>query len=97
MKNSSHTQITASLPELGTRELHTITGGAGPNFNAIRQQAQQHCPRTAAKYAGVDPSSVTRAKAVTMGEACLAEMGPFKAAFARGRIESAINSAFPTK
>lgn len=83
------------LLALDPADLRTVTGGAGVDFNAVRQQAQQYCPQTAAKYAGVDPSSLNRRKAQRIGDACLAEMGSFKAAFARGTIQDAIDKTFP--
>ncbi|HET9987205.1 MAG TPA: hypothetical protein VFQ65_01765 [Kofleriaceae bacterium] len=88
-----------SLSELSTVELSTILGGAGSgaDFNAIRQQAQQYCPQTAAKYANVDPSKVTRSQAVNMGNSCVAEINPMLRGIARGRIDDAINKAFPAK
>jgi len=77
-------------------DLTRVSGGAGKlDFGAIRQQAQAYCPTTAARYAKVNPASVTRPVAQQMGNACLAEMGPFKAAFARGTVQSAIDQAFP--
>jgi hypothetical protein len=84
--------------ELASHDLSHITGGAGPSnseFDAVRQQAAQHCPQTAAKYAHVDPSTLTRSKAQQMGNACIAEMGPFMGGMARGRIDAAIDKQFP--
>jgi hypothetical protein len=85
------------LPELATSDLDTVVGGAGADLSSIRAKAQQHCPQTAARYAHVNPASVTRPQAEKMGAACLAEMGPFKASFARPVIENAIDQAFPRK
>ena len=78
-------------------DLHTVTGGAGVDFNSIRTQAQQYCPQTAERFAHVNPASITRPQAQKMGNQCLAEMGSFKAAFARPVIEQAIDSAFPRR
>lgn len=78
-------------------DLAGVVGGAGLDFNAIRQQAQQYCPATAQKYGRTNPASVTRPLAQQMGNECLAEMGSFKAAFARGPMQSAIDKAFPPK
>jgi hypothetical protein len=87
-----------TIVAIASLDLSRVTGGAGaPDFNAIREQAQQYCPTTAAKYANTDPASVTRPLAQQMGNACLAEMGPFKATFARGKINSAIDQAYPAK
>ena len=92
------TNISAS--ELSTIDLSTVVGGAAgsaADFNAIRQQAQQYCPQTAAKYAHVDPAKVTRSQAEQMGNSCVAEINPFLRGVARGRIDDAINKAFPRK
>jgi hypothetical protein len=88
-----------SLSELSTIDLSTVVGGAGSgaDFDAIRQQAQQYCPQTAAKYAKVDPAKVTRSQAEQMGNSCVAEINPFLRGVARGRIDDAINQAFPPK
>jgi hypothetical protein len=85
---------------LSDLDLSTVVGGAAgsaADFNAIRQQAQQYCPQTAAKYANVDPAKVTRSQAVQMGNSCVAEINPFLRGVARGRIDDAINQAFPPK
>jgi len=76
-------------------DLGRVTGGANLDFAAIRQQAQGYCPATVARYGNVNPASVTRPVAQRMASDCLTEMGPFKAAFARGPIQSAIDHAFP--
>jgi hypothetical protein len=76
-------------------DLDGVVGGANLDFAAIRQQAQAYCPATAAKYGNVNPASVNRSVALKMGNECLGEMGPLKAAFARGPIQNAINGAFP--
>ena len=78
--------IGVAQPIFARREMHQP---------AIRQQAQAYCPATAAKYAKVNPATVTRPVAQQMGNACLSEMGPFKATFARGTVQSAIDQAFP--
>lgn len=90
----------SDLSQISIDELSTITGGAAgsaADFNAIRQQAQQYCPQTAAKYANVDPAKVTRSQAVQMGNSCVAEINPFLRGVARGKIDDAINHAFPAK
>ncbi|HEX4416393.1 MAG TPA: hypothetical protein VH165_00780 [Kofleriaceae bacterium] len=87
-----------TLCELSALEAGRVIGGAAqPDFNAIRQQAQAYCPTTVARYGSVDPSKVNRATAQQMGNACLAEMGSFKAMFARGPIQQGIDQAFPPK
>lgn len=76
--------------------LGSVAGGAANlDFAAIRQRARAYCPSTVARYSNVDPASVNRPVALEMANQCLAEMGPFQAAFARGPIQSAINRAFP--
>jgi hypothetical protein len=77
-------------------ELGRVTGGvSAAEWNAIGDQARPYCPSTVAKYSKVNPSTLTRSKAEQMGSSCLAEMGPLKAAFAKGPIHSAIDQAFP--
>jgi len=89
MSNTEFSEITIEA-------LHHITGGVGAaDFASIRAQAAQYCPATAAKYANINPASINRASATAMGNACVAEMGPFKGAFAQPRINAAIDSAFP--
>jgi hypothetical protein len=83
------------LPIDADLDLARVVGGANLDFAAIRQQAQAYCPATTARYGNINPASVNRPVALKMGNECLAEMGPLKAAFARGPIQSAINSAFP--
>ena len=84
------------LTEIASDELCTITGGVNAaDINSIKQQAAQYCPVTAAKYAGVDPSKVTRAQATQMGNSCVQEISPMFRGIARGRIDDAINKAFP--
>jgi hypothetical protein len=89
----SHSTLEAShLPDV---DLGRVVGGANLDFAAIRRQAQAYCPATAARYASADPASVNRPVAQRMANQCLAEMGPLRAAFARGPIQTAIDRAFP--
>lgn len=93
-----HTALApASLPEISAHDAARVVGGAGLDFTAIRQQAAQYCPTTAAQFAKVDPSKVTRPQAQAMGNACLAEMSPFTRMFAQGPIQHGIDQAFPGK
>lgn len=95
-----HTAIvltTSLLPEISAHDAACVRGGAGVDFNSIRQQAAQVCPTTAAKFAHVDPAKVTRTQAQAMGNACLAEMSPLTRVFAKGAIEQGIEKAFPAK
>jgi len=75
--------------------LSTVTGGAGvsQSWQEIRAEAQPHCPETVAKYPHAPAS---RAQAQRIGNACLAEMGSFKAALGgREKIQAGIDAAFP--
>jgi bacteriocin-like protein len=82
--------------EISSSELSNITGGVNAaDVEAIKQQAAQYCPVTAAKYANIDPGKVTRAQATQMGNSCVAEISPMFRGIARGRIDGAINKAFP--
>ena len=83
------------LHEIETLQLDGVVGGAGMDWNTIKAQAKPHCPTTVAKYGSMDPSKVTRPLAQQMGQECLAEMGPLKAPFARGKIQAGIDEAFP--
>ena len=76
-------------------DLSCITGGA--DWSSIKQQASQYCPVTAAKYANVNPSTITRGKAQQMGASCVQEISPMFRGIARGQINDAINQAFPAK
>lgn len=92
MTNHDSTQAASSLSEI---DLGRVAGGANLDFAAIRRQAQAYCPTTTARYGNVDPASVNRPLAQRMAGECLAEMGPLRAAFARGPIQGAIDRAFP--
>ena len=83
------------FPLVSTIDLGRVSGGV--NWAEIKQKAQPYCPKTVAKYGSTDPAKVDRALAEQMGNACLAEMGPGKAFFARGTIHRAIDEAFPKK
>ncbi|MFT3697985.1 MAG: hypothetical protein QM831_32895 [Kofleriaceae bacterium] len=87
------------IQSLDLETLNAVTGGAGTkaDWASIRQQAAQYCPVTAKKYANVDPSTVTRKQAQAMGNSCVAEISPLFRGIAKGRIDDAINQAFPAK
>lgn len=85
-------QLAAPFAEI---DLCRVLGGANLDFDAIRRKAEPYCPSTAAKYAHVDSAPVNRSLALRVGNECLAEMGSFQAAFARGPILRAIDQAFP--
>jgi hypothetical protein len=75
--------------------LSTVTGGnsAAAGWADIRTAAQPHCPNTVAANPRA-PS--TRAQAQRIGNACIAEMGAFKANMGgRSRIQAGIDAAFP--
>ena len=92
MTNHDPLHAAAQLSDL---DLGCVAGAANLDFAAIRRQAQAYCPTTAARYGHVDPASVNRPLAQRMAGECLAEMGPLRAAFARGPIQGAIDRAFP--
>jgi hypothetical protein len=79
-------------------ELVSVSGGQAPNVAAqwdqIRRDAGPHCPRTVA--ANPQPPT-SRADAQAVGDACIAEMGGFKANVMGGRakIQAGIDQAFP--
>ncbi len=85
--------------DIATIELDNVTGGAGvkASWDSIKQQASGYCPNTVEKYAHLDPSMINRSKAQKMGNECVSEMGPFMGGLARGKINNAIDQAFPTK
>ena len=87
--------MTNTFQAIDIDDLDRVSGGQKLDWNAIKAEAQPHCPQTVAKYSRTDPSTVNRSLATRMGNECLAEMGPFKAGFARGRIRDAIDQAFP--
>jgi hypothetical protein len=91
---TNHDSIHAACP-VSEIDLGRVAGGANLDFAAIRHQAQAYCPTTAARYGSVDSASVNRPVAQRMANECLAEMGPLRATFARGPIQSAIDRAFP--
>lgn len=74
--------------------LSTVTGGAAAtSWDQIRTAAAPHCPNTVAAHP--NPPH-TRAQAQSIGNACIAEMGSFKAAMGgRERIQAGIDAAFP--
>ena len=83
------------MTELSLDVLSTVIGGAGAsqNWAQIRQAAAPHCPQTVAQH---PTAPKTRSQAQAIGNACLAEMGPFKASMGgRDKIQGAIDSAFP--
>ena len=86
------------LDSISLDVLSTVSGGAGPRPNAaswasIRDAAAPHCPQTVARFPNA-PSN--RAQAQQIGNACLAEMGSFKASMGgRAQIQAGIDGAFP--
>lgn len=84
------------LDELSLDTLASVTGGQqAQNWADIRAAAQPHCPNTVARFSRAPH---TRAEAQTIGNACLAEMGSFKAAMGgRERIQAGIDAAFPRR
>jgi hypothetical protein len=89
--------LSNTFSEITSLELSNVSGGTQPSaadIASIKQQAQQYCPVTAAKYASVNPATVTRSQAEAMGNSCVAEISPFLRGVARGRIDGAIDKAF---
>ncbi len=88
-----------AFADVSSVELDHVTGGASvkANWDSIKSQASGYCPATVQKYSSLDPSTITRSKAQKMGNECVTEMGPLMGGFARGRINNAIDEAFPTK
>lgn len=83
------------LDAISLDDLTNVTGGAGAaaRWEEIRTAAAPHCPNTVAR---VPQPPTTRAQAQAIGNACLAEMGAFKAAMGgRARIQAGIDAAFP--
>ncbi len=81
--------------QISSLELGKVCGGAdGPkNWADIRAAAAPHCPNTVAAYPNAPKS---RAEAQAMGDACIAEMGRFKAAMGgRSKIQAGIDKMFP--
>jgi hypothetical protein len=73
-------------------QLVHIVGGNNA-WADVRAAAQPHCPNTVARFT---QAPTTRAEAQRIGNACLAEMGAFKAALGgRARIQAGIDQAFP--
>jgi hypothetical protein len=83
------------LEAISLEALSNVVGGASRSakWNEIRDAAQPHCPHTVAAH----PSAPTnRSQAQAIGNACLAEMGSFKASLGgRAKIQAGIDSAFP--
>jgi hypothetical protein len=91
-----HVMPSNIFTEIASIDLSTIVGGVNAaDVAAIKQQAAEYCPVTAAKYAHVDPAKITRSQANQMGNSCVQEISPMFRGIARGRINDAINKAFP--
>ena len=83
------------MTTLSLDDLDHVTGGASvaQQWSQIRASAQPHCPNTVA--ANPNPPA-NRAQAQRIGNACLTEMGSFKAAMGgREKIQQGIDQAFP--
>lgn len=83
------------LEAISLEALSNVSGGASASarWSQIREAAQPHCPQTVARFPNAPR---TRAQAQAIGNACLAEMGSFKASMGgRARIQGAIDEAFP--
>lgn len=71
-----------------------VTGG-NMDFEQVKEKARPYCPSTVAKYSKLDPTTIDRAKAQEMGDACVAEMPFFMRGMARGQMQAGIDEAFP--
>lgn len=81
------------LDSISLDALSTVSGGAGANWADIRAAAKPHCPETVARFRN---APTNRAQAQRIGNACIAEMGSFKASLGgRSKIQAGIDSAFP--
>lgn len=83
------------MQDISIDVLSSVVGGANlaQTWNQIRTEAAPHCPQTVAKYPHAPAS---RSQAQQIGNACLAEMGSFKAAMGgREKIQAGIDAAFP--
>ena len=78
--------------------LTNVVGGANASatWADIRRQAAPHCPQTVARFTSMPK---TRSQAQKIGNACIAEMGSFKAGIGGGRrkIQAGIDEAFPSR
>ena len=82
---------------LSLESLSSIIGGAGAaqSWAQIREAAAPHCPQTVAAHPN---APANRSQAQAIGNACLAEMGSFKAAMGgREKIQAGIDAAFPAR
>src|SRR5262245_59420497 len=85
------------LDTIALDQLTKVNGGAGDkapkNWEDIRKAARPHCPKTVDKY---QDEPTNRREAETMGNACIAEMGSFKASLGgRKKIREGIDAIFP--
>ena len=79
------------LEAISLSALADVTGGS--KWSDIRAAAEPHCPQTVARFPNA-PSN--RAQAQRIGNACLAEMGEWKASLGgRAKIQAGIDEAFP--
>ena len=88
-------QFASSMQTISLDALTSVTGGAtsAQSWEQIRSAAAPHCPNTVAAH---PTAPHTRAQAQSIGNACVAEMGSFKAAMGgRDRIQAGIDAAFP--
>ncbi len=84
------------MTTLSLESLAHVTGGtstAAQSWDQIRTAAAPHCPNTVAAH---PTAPRTRSQAQAIGNQCLAEMGPLKAAMGgREKIQAGIDQAFP--
>ena len=83
------------METIAFESLSSVVGGANAaqKWDEIREAAQPHCPKTVEKFAD---APTNRKEAQKIGDACLLEMGSFKAALGgRKKIQDGIDAAFP--
>ena len=84
------------LESISLEALDAVTGGTqlpAQLWAAAQAKAGRYCPHTVARFHSA-PSS--RSQAQTIGNACLAEMGPvYRALGGNRQIRNAIDEAFP--
>lgn len=83
---------------LSLADLESVRGGiSAAQWTQIKDQAAPYCPNTVRKYGNLNPATLTRSKAQSIGNACVAEMPGWEQGFARGQINSLLDQAFPKK
>ncbi|HEY4244677.1 MAG TPA: hypothetical protein VGM88_32910 [Kofleriaceae bacterium] len=88
--------MTNQLEGISISSLEGVVGGVTKQqWSQTMSQASQVCPNTAQKYSSLDPSTLNRSKAQSIGNECIREAGPFMGPIAGPKINQAIDQAFP--